>query len=200
METVLDPEPGIGSMTIDSQTETQKHAVLGRITAQHAKFLNFLTSRVDALTAEDILQAAYVKAIEHGGEIQEDESTVAWFYRILRNAITDSYRRESARTRAQEGFAAEAPLSYEQELEETVCVCIGDVIQELKSEYRNAIEQVDLGGMTVQAFAQSQGTSANNASVRLHRARKDLARKLLSVCGICAEHKCLDCTCRRSQL
>jgi RNA polymerase sigma-70 factor (ECF subfamily) len=74
------------------------------------------------------------------------------------------------------------------------------VIHDLKSEYRTAIEQVDLGGVTVETFARSQETSANNASVRLHRARKAVAKKLTTVCGACAEHKCLDCTCRRSQL
>jgi RNA polymerase sigma-70 factor (ECF subfamily) len=173
---------------------------LDRLMVHQAKFLNFLSSRVDASAAEDILQSAYIKAMEHAGEIRDGESAVAWFYRILRNAITDSYRRQSVRTRAQDSFAAEAPTSYEPELEQTVCACIGDVIQDLRSEYRDAIQQVDLDGVSVQAFAASQGTSANNASVRLHRARKDLAKKLTSVCGACAEHKCLDCTCRRSQL
>ena len=182
------------------QADTENNEVLGRIMAQRSKFLSFLSSRVDAAIAEDILQSAYIRAMEHAGEIRDDESAVAWFYRILRNAITDSYRRQSARTRAQDSFAAEAPTSYEPELEKTVCACIGDVIQDLKSEYREAIQQVDLDGESVQAFAASQGTSANNASVRLHRARKDLAKKLTTVCGACAEHKCLDCTCRRSQL
>ena len=172
-----------------------------RITAQHAKFLSFLSARVeDRATAEDILQSAYLKAVEHGSEIRDDESTVAWFYRILRNAITDHYRRRAARTSAHKAFAGETPISYEAEVTETVCACIGDVIHDLKSEYRTAIEQVDLGGMTVDAFARSQQTSANNASVRLHRARKAVAKKLTTVCGACAEHKCLDCTCRRSQL
>jgi len=172
-----------------------------RIAAHQSKFLSFLSARVeDRAAAEDILQSAYVKAVEHGSEIRDDESTVAWFYRILRNAITDHYRRKAARTSAQEAFAAEAPVSYEAEVRQTVCACIGDVIHGLKSEYRTAIEQVDLGGMTVEAFAQSQATSANNASVRLHRARKALAKKLTAVCGACAEHKCLDCTCRRSLL
>ena len=172
-----------------------------RITAHQSKFLSFLSARVeDRAAAEDILQAAYLKAVEHGSEIRDDESTVAWFYRILRNAITDHYRRRAARTSAHEAFAAEAPVSYEAELAQTVCACIGDVIRDLKSEYRTAIEQVDLGGVTVEAFAQSQQTSANNASVRLHRARKTVAKKLTTVCGACAEHKCLDCTCRRRQL
>lgn len=188
-------------------TDKVETAVVGlsnqveRITAQHAKFLSFLSPRVeDMATAEDILQSAYLKAVEHGSEIRDGESTVAWFYRILRNAVTDHYRRRAARTSAHEAFAAEAPVSYEAEVAQTVCASIGDVIHDLKSEYRTAIEQVDLGGMTVAGLARSQQTSANNASVRLHRARKAVAKKLTTVCGACAEHKCLDCTCRRSQL
>jgi RNA polymerase sigma-70 factor (ECF subfamily) len=174
---------------------------IDRIMAHHTKFLSFLASRVeDKTAAEDILQSAYIKAIEHGSEIREDESTVAWFYRILRNAITDHYRKGSARTRAHETYTAELPITYEPETAQTVCACIGDVIRDLKDEYRDAIEQVDLGGVAVESFAQSQQTNANNASVRLHRARKAVAKKLIAVCGACAEHQCLDCTCRRSQL
>ena len=176
-------------------------ATLRRVVAHHSSFLSFLASRVeDKAVAEDILQSAYIKAIEHGSEIRKDESTVAWFYRILRNAIADHYRKGSARTRAHETYSAELPNSYEPEIAQTVCACIGDVIRDLKDEYREAIEQVDLGGATVESFAQSQQTTANNASVRLHRARKAVAKKLTTVCGACAEHKCLDCTCRRSQV
>ena len=125
---------------------------------------------------------------------------MAWFYRILRNPISDQHRRAAARTRAHEAHAAEAPVSYDPELEKAICACIGDVIRDLRSEYREAIEQVDLGEVTVQAFAEAHGTSSNNASVRLHRARKEIAKKLTAICGTCAEHKCLHCSGRRSQL
>ena len=174
---------------------------LERIVAHHSKFLSFLASRVeDNAVAEDILQSAYIKAIEHGAAIRKDESTVAWFYRILRNAIADHYRKGSAQTRAHETYSAALPISYEPETAQTVCACIGDVIRDLKNEYRDAIEQVDPGGATVESFARSQQTTTNNVSVRLHRARKVVAKKLTAVCGACAEHKCLDCTCRRSQV
>jgi RNA polymerase sigma-70 factor (ECF subfamily) len=154
----------------------------------------------DAAIAQDILQSAYLKAIEHGAEIRHGESTVAWFYRILRNAVTDHYRKGAARSRAHEAFLNEARVSYEPELAQTVCACVGDVVHDLKDEYRTAIEQVDLGGKSVEDFAQAERISPNNASVRLHRARKAIARQLTTVCGACAEHKCLDCTCRRSQV
>jgi RNA polymerase sigma factor (sigma-70 family) len=171
---------------------------LARIIAHHSEFLGFIAARVGGpAAAEDILQSAYVKALEHGSQLRDEESVLAWFYRILRNAIIDHYRRRSARSKAHELFAAEAPASYEVELEQKLCACIGDVIGDLKTEYREAIEHVDLAGESVESFAQLQNTTANNVSVRLHRARKVAATKLIQVCGACAEHKCLDCTCRK---
>jgi len=59
---------------------------------QHGRFLQFLRNRVgDAAAAEDILQAAYLRAIERGAQLRKSESSVAWFYRILRNAVADHY-------------------------------------------------------------------------------------------------------------
>ncbi len=179
----------------------QQALPLERIVAHQNKFLGFLQARVgDQATAQDILQSAYLKAMQHGAEIRDNESTVAWFYRILRNAIADHYRRGAARERAHDGFANERPVSYKPELALTVCACVGDVLHDLKDEYRKAIEKVDLGGKSVEDFARAERISANNASVRLHRARKAIAKQLTTVCGACAEHKCLDCTCRRSQV
>jgi len=180
------------------QHDVGESAILARITAHHSEFLRFIAARVgESAAAEDILQAAYLKALEHGTQLRDEESVVAWFYRVLRNAIIDHYRRRSARSKAHELFGAEAPISYETELEQKVCACIGDVIGDLKTEYREAIEHVDLAGESVESFAQLQSTTANNASVRLHRARKAVAKKLVQVCGVCAEHECLDCTCRK---
>ncbi len=172
-----------------------------RLIASRGKFLSFLSARLhDKAAAEDVLQIAYIKALEHGSDIRDDESTVAWFYRILRNALTDHYRRTSVRDKGEAEYATETPQTYEPELEQTACACIGDVFRDLKVEYRSAIERVDLGGQSIEDFAKTNRITPNNASVRLHRARKSVAKELTAVCGSCAEHKCLDCTCKRSQL
>jgi RNA polymerase sigma-70 factor (ECF subfamily) len=95
-----------------------------------------LTARIgDAPTAEDILQSAYVKAIEHGSELRDEESTVAWFYRVLRDAVTDHYRRGATRAKALEAFGAEAVESYEPEFQAEACACINELIRDLKPEY-----------------------------------------------------------------
>lgn len=183
------------------QAQSTRAELIQRVTAQREKFLGFVASRVeDRATAEDILQSAYLKAVERGSEIQDGESTVAWFYRILRNAVVDHYRRRASRTRAHEALAAETPESYEPEIKAAACECIGSVIESLKPEYRSAIERVDLGETPAEEFAQTEQISPNNASVRLHRARKAVAKHLKTVCGACAEHKCLDCTCRHGKV
>jgi RNA polymerase sigma factor (sigma-70 family) len=187
-------------MTVPPQEQAPNAELVERVTAQRDRLLRFLASRVeDPETAEDILQVAYLKVIERGSEIRKDESTVAWFYRILRNAVTDHYRCRASRVKAHEAFVAEMPGTYEPKIKATVCECIGDIIDNLKPGYRSAIEQVDLAENSVEDYAHSEHISPNNAYVRLHRARKAVVRHLKTVCGACAEHKCLDCTCRHAR-
>jgi RNA polymerase sigma factor (sigma-70 family) len=180
---------------------TGNHETVAGLVRMHGRFLQFLRGRVgDAATAEDILQAAYVRAIQHGGELREAESSVAWFYRILRNAVVDHYRRNAARSKAMDQLGAGWKEDYEPELQAETCACIQEVIRGLKPEYREAIEEVDLAGESVESFARARRTTPNNASVRLHRARKAVAKKLTAVCGTCATHKCIDCTCKHRLL
>ncbi len=172
-----------------------------QLVQHHSRFLRFLLPRVsDSAAAEDILQSAYIKALERGNQLRDDESSVAWFYRILRNSIVDHHRRSSARDSAHSRYGEELPASYETELRGQACACVGDLIGDLKPEYREALERVDLAEESVETFANEKHITANNASVRLHRARRALAGKLAEVCGVCAEHKCLDCTCRHPKL
>ena len=74
----------------------------------HRQFLGFLERRLgDRAHTEDILQDAFVKSIEKSESIRDEGSAVAWFYRMLRNAIIDHYRRTGTRDRALEGCARE---------------------------------------------------------------------------------------------
>jgi RNA polymerase sigma-70 factor (ECF subfamily) len=193
--------PGASNEHHQNRTRTLKstttHEAAAELTEMHGKFLGFLRSRVnDAAAAEDILQAAYLKAVEHGGDLRDKESSVAWFYRILRNAIIDHYRQTAVRSRAMEQFTAEWQEGYEPELKEETCLCIRTVVNDLKPQYRSAIEEVDLGGKSMESFAEAHKMTANHAYVRLHRARKAIAKRLTEVCGTCATHRCIDCTCK----
>ena len=68
----------------------------------------------------------------------------------------------------------------------------------LKPEYAEALQAVEMRGTPVRAFAEQKRLSANNAGVRLLRAREALKRRVMESCGTCAEHGCVNCTCRHS--
>jgi DNA-directed RNA polymerase specialized sigma24 family protein len=79
-------------------------AVLRVLIANHGRFLAFLARRVKRRdVAEEILQDAFVRGIARGGALRDDESAIAWFYRLLRNAIVDHARGQSARRRRHAG-------------------------------------------------------------------------------------------------
>ena len=184
-----------------SENPTQRQtALLEQLLEHRGAFLRFLTSKVGPTSAEDILQTSYLKLVEKGPHLEKEESIVSWFYTVLRHAIVDFYRRDAARDKAHEKFIAEAPVSYETELQDNACQCVSGVLETLKPDYRDVLQAVDLNGRTVAEYAETHGTSPNNAGVRLHRARKAAAKRLTEVCGACAEHKCLDCTCRQPQV
>jgi len=161
----------------------------------HRRFLTFLSSRLPSSDdAEEVLQAAFVKAVEKSDQIQDPESVTAWFYRLLRNSIADFYRRSSAGRRALDTLA-ELSAADKEQLRQTVCQCVIELIPTLKPEYADLLQRVDLQGEGVPAAAAALGIQANNAGVRLHRARAALKTRLEQSCGTCATHGCLDCTC-----
>ncbi|MFO0590888.1 MAG: sigma-70 family RNA polymerase sigma factor [Polyangiaceae bacterium] len=172
--------------------------VVSALVENHRAFLHFLEKRVGRRDlAEDILQEAFARGIARVQTLEKDESAVAWFYRTLRNAVIDQHRRRGAEERALASFADE--LAHHQEAEEElrgqVCQCVARLATTLKPEYAEALERIEVQGASVKAYAEERGISANNAAVRVFRAREALRKQVVASCGTCATHGCLDCTC-----
>jgi RNA polymerase sigma factor (sigma-70 family) len=164
----------------------------------HRKFLAFLERRTGQREdAEEILQAAFAKAVQHEKSL-EAESVVAWFFRVLRNGLVDYYRRKGAEKRAVEALQQEVTSSSPDlvDLDRTICECFRDLLPTLKDDYARMLQAVDLDAQSVVEVAEKLGITANNAGVRLHRARLALRKRLEETCRTCAEHGCFDCTCK----
>lgn len=166
------------------------------ILEKRAQFLAFLRARLKSEDlAEEVLQAAYLKSLEKSADLKDGESIVAWFYRILRNAIVDHYRKAKVHKKALAATAKTEPAVDDAQLQKTVCKCVSALVPTLKPEFAEVLWKADLEGAPVQEVAVQFGLTANNASVRLHRARKALRDQVIQVCGSCADHGCVDCSC-----
>ena len=173
--------------------------VVDVLVANHRHFLAFLERRVGSrAVAEDLLQDAFVRGIDRLPTLRRPEAATAWFYRALRNALVDHYRRQGAESRALAAAALEGAVQADgddEELHRLACSCIGELVNTLRPEYASAIRRVELEGVAVRDYAGEAGITPNNAAVRLHRARESLRRQVARSCGTCAEHGCEDCTC-----
>lgn len=179
----------------------QSSAVVEALIHNHRRLLSFLAHRVgNPSDAEDILQSAFVKSVEKSDSIRDSETAVAWFYRLLRNAVIDYYRHRDAESRALKRVAdmSTGTDEHEPEFESAVCQCVVDLLPTLRDDYSALLKRVDLEGATIAEVAVETGMTANNTRVKLHRSRKALRKQLELSCGTCAEHGCLDCGCRRS--
>jgi RNA polymerase sigma-70 factor, ECF subfamily len=174
---------------------------VAQLVEAHREFLAFLERRVESrAAAEDILQTAFARGLERGAGVQ-DEKVVAWFYRVLRNSVIDHYRHRSASARAMEAWGREFTEIQEPDavLRQEICQCVSSLVATLKEEYQQALRVVDLEDGKLSDLAQQSGITAENAAVRVHRARKALRRQLERACGTCAEHGCFDCRCNASE-
>jgi RNA polymerase sigma-70 factor (ECF subfamily) len=169
--------------------------IVAALVAGHRDFLAFVERRVrDRAVAEEILQDALVRSLEHTGEIRE--SAIGWFYRVLRNAIIDRARRGAVRDQHAAALEAEAETTTDAELHAAVCRCVTTLAATLKPEYADALQRIDVDGVAVKTYADEAGISPSNAGVRIFRARAALRAQVARACGTCATHGCLDCTCR----
>jgi RNA polymerase sigma-70 factor (ECF subfamily) len=77
-------------------SETISAEVVDRLVDSHREFLAFVEKRVgDRALADDILQEAFARSLDHLHQLRDEESAIAWFYRVLRNAVIDHHRRRA---------------------------------------------------------------------------------------------------------
>jgi RNA polymerase sigma factor (sigma-70 family) len=182
-------------------TAADGRAGIDALVENHRAFLAYLQRRVgDRALAEDILQEAFARVVARPEQAPDDEGIVPWFYRTLRNAAIDQFRRRGAAGRAYEAFARELEISEapSSEMAAEICACVSRLAATLKPEYAEALQAIEVQGTPVKAFAEQRGLSAGNAAVRVFRAREALRKRVVESCGTCAEHGCADCSCRGS--
>jgi RNA polymerase sigma factor (sigma-70 family) len=169
--------------------------LLDRLVTERHQFLSFLQRRLgDRALAEDILQEAFARSLSKLEQLHDQESAIAWFYRVLRNAVIDQQRRAGVAkrhlTQLEHELGSSAP-----ELHGAVCQCVAGLARALKPEYAAVLQAVEVEGTAVKDFAAAAGISASNAAVRVFRARDALRRELARCCGSCADDGCRDCHC-----
>src|SRR3712207_6396255 len=106
-------------MDREGGTPDSARLVLGniqRITQNAPAFRAFLRKRLgDEAVVEDLYQQCLLRAIEREHSLDNEDSVIPWFYRILRNALIDYYRTRAAHETQRMRFEREAEVLQSRE-------------------------------------------------------------------------------------
>ena len=159
----------------------------------HDRLLGYIRNRVDSTDdAEDILQDVFTSVHKNIDTLKDDQSITAWMFRIARNAITDYHRGRAAAARAMIRLVEDDPETSEDidesdptaEAAADFTRCLQPLLNELPTEYRQALELTELGGVSQKDAAERLGLSVSGMKSRVQRSRGKLKDALLDCCSI----------------
>ena len=147
----------------------------------------FLLSRVkNPADVDDLLQEILLKTHQHLNTVQKPEKLLSWLFQIARNTLIDYYRKSSVETSRQDivkgaMLTDSEPEQYEQVRRE-LTNCIQPFLNQLPDKYREALERVDLQGVSQKELAKELGLSYSAVKSRVQRGRSLLKEKFHQCC------------------
>ena len=139
-----------------------------------AAFCTFLAG--SRLEGEDLLADSLVSALKRFGQLRDPNRFKAWLFAVVRNEFRARFRKRRARQREllRADIAEKIPASEQQnDAGEAL-----SMLSELPLHDREAIILFHLEEMPMAEVARILGVRENTLRVRLHRARRMLARIL----------------------
>ncbi len=179
-------------------------AVRRALVETREEFLGFLLHRLNGRDeAQDLLQQVSLRALERAWQLRDVRTVRGWLGQILANTLVDHQRR-AIRRRGREVHVEQATVENVADepdtgADEAVCNCLHRLLPTLKPEYANVVWRSDLLGEPRDRIAASLGTTLNNITVRLHRGRQALRKRLEEMCLTCPIHGFLDCRCDEAE-
>ncbi|KPP97320.1 sigma-70 family RNA polymerase sigma factor [Marinobacter sp. HL-58] len=148
-----------------------------------AELRHFLLGRLkEPAQSDDLLQDVFLKAMREGQSFCELENPRSWLFRVARNALADSHRLRKAWVPVPDHLpdnrrAVSDPVA-------DLDVCIRAVLPSLGDDDRDILEACDLGPLSQDDYAASNGISLPAAKARIRRARARLRDELARRCNV----------------
>jgi RNA polymerase sigma-70 factor (ECF subfamily) len=179
-------------------------AVRRALVESRQELLAFLRRRLGSTEeAQEVLQRFSLRALERASDLRDVRTVRGWLGRILASTIVDHQRRAIRRRKREvaleqtdiESLAVQPDV----ELDGAVCNCLYKLLPTLNPDYADVIWRADILGEPRDRIAASLGTTLNNVTVRIHRGRQALKKRLEEMCLTCPVHGFLDCRCDEAE-
>ena len=138
--------------------------------------------------ADDLLQEIFIKIHGSLGQLQDENKLAPWIYQIVRNSLTDYYRKKSPETSE---FDEESTVSFDSETPDDIysaCVsgCLRVFIDRLPEKYREPLVLSDVKGLKQKDIAEQMNISYSGLKSRVQRGR-EMIKEMFMDCA-CISH------------
>jgi len=124
--------------------------------------------------ADDLLQEIFIKIHSSLAQLQDEKKLAPWIYQIVRNSLTDYYRKKNLETSE---FDEESTVSNSGEPSEDIysaCVsgCLRVFIDRLPDKYKEPLVLSDIRGLKQKDIAAEMNLSYSGLKSRVQRGRE----------------------------
>lgn len=133
-----------------------------------------------AADADELVQDACVRALQHSGQLREQNRVDAWLYGIMRNLWIDETRARSRRRHDDLETAAEVAGDDGPQVTEgrITLELVRQRLHEMSADQRAVLILVCVDGLSYKQAAEVLGIAIGTVMSRLSRARHELAERL----------------------
>ena len=149
----------------------------------HKELKRFVLSKVkDKDIANDILQDTFLKLHSKIDTLQSDEKLKPWLYQIIRNVITDHFRKQKHNVDAEN---IDLPEEFENSgSNRQFANCMQPHINKLPLKYKEALVKTEFQNYSQLKLAEELKISYSGAKSRVQRAKELLKRYFRECCDI----------------
>ena len=148
-------------------------------------FIRNQTHKADV--TDDILQEVFIKIHQNLHLLRDEERVAGWVFQIARNTVLNYFRTQKKNLENQRFHQRETEgESYfkENDLNEMVGNWLEKFKKDLAPKYQEALQLVDIEGVTQVELANRLGISVSGAKSRVQRGREQLKQKLVDCCPV----------------
>lgn len=171
--------------------ERSNHAVTPVYLALRDGLRRFVARRVRPEHVDDLVQDIMMRMHEHAGDLREDVRVAGWAFRIAQTVVADHHRARARELPLANGATDDVDVVDVEggdvddgNVNEIVAGWLRPMLALLPDEYEEAVERVDVQGMSQREYAEQAGLSLSGAKSRVQRGRRMLEEVVRACCDL----------------
>ena len=140
--------------------------------------------------AEDLLQETFIKIHSRLGDLKDENKLAPWIYQIVRNSLTDYYRKRNLETSEFQEETTVADSGEQSDDIYSACIsgCLKVFIDRLPEKYREPLVLSDIKGLKQKDIAEQMNLSYSGLKSRVQRGR-EMIKEMFVDCACISENK-----------